>query len=737
VWEHNHPGDFSDIGKGVVTSIDPIALQYFKLFPIPNSGTSTYVSAPAGINFSRSIDSRVDTSLSKADKMFVRLSYGNTYIHTLGGFPDVTENGIDIQPGGSVSAYAGQSKTAVYNGMVAYTHTFTPNVALNLATGVMSSDGVSNDLNHGVDVNAAFGQPGVNVMGLSGLAPVTIKNAAALGDGGYNRPSATATMSYTYKGDLSWQLGKHELQFGVRDLRRDWRTYMSSSSLGYWIFNNLQDLLSGTFYSVSRQIQLIDPHYSFWETEEYVQDNWRVTKDLTVNVGARYNVFTPPSEIKNQLANFDVATGAIIIAGQNGVSKTANVNADHTGFSPRLGAILDLNKATTLRGAFGIVTWVPSQSGSYENIPYAYSLNTCSSGGANNVPVCSAGNTQFSEGLPTVAAQNPSNPSGTLTGTRSKNFSNIALYQFNLGLDHSFGNYDTAKVTYVGSLGRHITRIFPDLNAPPPNTASNPNTLRPYYSVDPNLTTVGYSDSEGSSSYNSLQANFAHRARYGLTLVVNYALAHGLDNARPYTLDTTGYGTDVSKTKIIDYGNSTFDIRHRLTSTIAWNVPLGQNSRGVKALAEKGWVFNVLGVWGTNLPFTVLDVNDVSNTNPGATGAERPNQIGNPDLASHKSVHEFFNTAAFAAQTTGTLGNERRNQLYGPHSRHADVSLFKNFTIHESINGQFRTEAFNVTNTANFANPNAQLGNGKFGQLTNLTGSYVPREIQFALRIQF
>lgn len=141
-------------------------------------------------------------------------------------------------------------------------------------------------------------------------------------------------------------------------------------------------------------------------------------------------------------------------------------------------------------------------------------------------------------------------------------------------------------------------------------------------------------------------------------------------------------------------------------------------------------------MWFTGLPFTVLNATDVSNANPGASGADRPDQVGSAALA-NPAVNRFFNTDAFIAQAAGTLGSERRNQLYGPHNRHLDASLFKNFTIAKEASLQFRAEVFNVTNTANFAAPGALLGGANFGQLTQMTAGYTPRELQFAIRLQF
>jgi hypothetical protein len=150
----------------------------------------------------------------------------------------------------------------------------------------------------------------------------------------------------------------------------------------------------------------------------------------------------------------------------------------------------------------------------------------------------------------------------------------------------------------------------------------------------------------------------------------------------------------------------------------------------------QGWQMNLAAVWSTGFPFTVLNATDISNTNPGASGADRPDQIGKPRL-NHPSVREFFNTGAFAAQAPGTLGSERGNQIYGPPVRHLDGSLFKSFALPREMSLQIRGEVFNLTNTSSFAAPNAILGGASFGQLTQLTGGYTPREIQFAVRISF
>jgi hypothetical protein len=315
---------------------------------------------------------------------------------------------------------------------------------------------------------------------------------------------------------------------------------------------------------------------------------------------------------------------------------------------------------------------------------------------------------------------------------RPFDFHNSYIEQFNLDFEQRFGS-NTAHLVYVGTLGRHIVQYFPDMNAPPPNTSSDPDSLRPYHNVDPNLLSVGTASPSGGSSYNALQASLVHTARNGLTASVNYTLAHGLDNSGA---GQTGFGTVPAIASIYDYGNSAFDIRQRLVATVFYDLPFARTATGAKAFALNGWQVNMAGSWSTGLPFTVLNANDVSNTYPGASAADRPDQIG-PFNLHDPGVNRFFNTSAFAAQRPGTLGTERVNQLYGPHSRRVDLSLFKNFQLPKETTLQFRTEVFNASNTPNFSSPGNVLGGANFGQLTQMTAGYTSREIQFALRLQF
>jgi hypothetical protein len=456
----------------------------------------------------------------------------------------------------------------------------------------------------------------------------------------------------------------------------------------------------------------------------YVQEEWKALPNLTISVGGRYDLMTQPTEAKNQIGNLDLSSGKVILAGQPGVSSSANVRADHFNLAPRFGFSWQLRPTTKVSGGYGMVYFRPVSYFVFATQPFIYTFGVCSS------QTCPVGYRTLAEGLPTPAAPDIASPTGVEPDTRSFSLHASAMHQFNLGAERQFAG-STLGVFYVSAIGQHVGRTFNDINAPSPNTSATPSVLRPLYDRDPDLTIVKYRDAEGYSSYNALQARFSHASSRGVAVNANYTYAHALDN-----VSAGGFGTVPSQSSVLDYGNSNIDVRHRIAGTLFYNLPFGDRSHGLRRVATQGWQANLAGVWSTGLPFTVLNATDVSNTNPGASGADRSDQIGNPGL-SHSSVTEFFNTGSFIAQQQGTLGDERGNQLYGPPIRHLDLSLFKSFALPREMSLQLRGEIFNLTNTTSFASPNAILGGANFGQLTQLTAGYTPREFQLAARLSF
>lgn len=214
-----------------------------------------------------------------------------------------------------------------------------------------------------------------------------------------------------------------------------------------------------------------------------------------------------------------------------------------------------------------------------------------------------------------------------------------------------------------------------------------------------------------------------------------------------------GYGNIPSQISSVDYGNSDVDIRNRLAFSANYELPFGKTASGLVAALVRGWQANTILVWQSGLPFTVINSTNIATTSFG-NPQDRPNQLRKANL-SNSSISKFFDPTAFAPQASGTLGTERKNPLYGPHYRHVDLSLFKNFPVYRDTFLQFRAECFNIVNSTNFsitnntpnttlqsspetANPDAYAVTPNIiGTISNTSPNYNPRLFQFALKYQF
>ncbi|HEY2461699.1 MAG TPA: carboxypeptidase regulatory-like domain-containing protein [Candidatus Acidoferrum sp.] len=583
--------------------------------------------------------------------------------------------------------------------------------------------------------------------------------------------------------------------------------------------NNLATFLVGAFTGEGRNTDLFTPNYRTWEPGFYVQDSWKVKPWLTVNYGVRYDIFTPFTEVHGFLSNFDPATNQLLVPA-NGVkalqalgadttgivasSPTAGLNTTYSNFAPRVGFAATLRPTIVVRGGFGIANFPGNytSNASLKNAPfngiYAPSIagTGCQSPLASVIeanaklpvipPSCQAAMGQTTTlggptgGIPVPTPQALNSPDLALPDNVALNFRTSYVEQFNLMVQKQFGQ-NVVSVGYVGQLGRHLPQVVNDVNVPDPlttpHTAANtagfaaPNcvtptagcdlrfTVRPTATLLPGLGGVGEYFSEGTSSYNSLQASFQRHYANGLTFAANYTYSHAIDDASDLSLEgQEGFGNaDPFNLKRFETGSSDLDLRHRFVATTTYELPFGKHFEGAKKIALAGWQVNGILVLNSGMPFSITDNftgfgNSVFNGIGG--GPTRPDQIANPHL-SNPSNDEFFNRNAFQIPTLGLIGTAGRTSLYGPAYHYFTFSLFKDFTLRENLKLQFRTEIFNLTNTPSFFIPNnqndhattnetptaAQIAAGTvctcFGQVVVTNPNYTPREIQFALKLLF
>jgi hypothetical protein len=299
-------------------------------------------------------------------------------------------------------------------------------------------------------------------------------------------------------------------------------------------------------------------------------------------------------------------------------------------------------------------------------------------------------------------------------------------------------------VAYVGSLGRHLQYSY-NANLPVPGgTAVTPTYLRA--ATLPNITGITLYGTGGASEYNAAQVVFERRYSKGLTLNANYVFARNLTSL---TDIAEQIGTVVNN-RGYDWGNSNIGFKHKFTIRATYELPIGKSAKGFTKAVIGGWQVNTISFWQSGQPFTVIDGQNLLNL-PNIT-SDRPNQISGQSCgAANQSIFDWINYNAFQQQPIGGPGNEGRGQCYGPHWRAVDFSVFKEFPIAEKYKLSFRAEAYNISNTANFALPASTISSwtvsrnpagiptnaGAFGQITATNIGFTPRVIQLALKMTF
>jgi hypothetical protein len=750
LYQQQHPGDFSDVGGPVIpaASLDPAAVAYWSLYPAPNDGPNNYVGTAKRSQFSTTVDARFDQQFNTANQFFARFNLNKLHTDSPSSLPVAAlgSTGIKLDPGFGI-----QSPQFMYSTAFGYVHTFNPNLLLQIKGQYLRLDTLTSGTTEGTNANQALGQPGVNTPlgGCTGLAfVVVIGGGSGLGSGCVFAPDHNNDNVYQLLSDVTYTHGTHNLKAGIGGAKRQLKQQQSPFGQGLWLFLGPENFLQGNVLQVQRSLDLFIPFYQSYEPSIYAQDDWRIAKNLTLNLGLRWDWYQPLVETSSRISNFNPYTAVMEVANRNGVSQYAGIAPRYHDFEPRVGFAYTVRQGLVIRGAYGI-SYAP--------------LNSTSTGSLKNPPFISAATYyggKFINGLPAPKPNSVAldDPGAAIPYAEDPRWQDTQFQQFNLTVQKDFSG-NVVTLTYLGILSRHNLQYFTDLNAPPPNQNSlgSPasNALRPYYSKYPNLSTIGYSMSGGVSSYNGFNASFERRLKQGLTVNVNYNFAHNLDNLTGLSEQQNqgGLGAVPSLSSKLDYGNSILDIRHRIAATANYELPFGKNATSMLGRTFlKGWQANLIQVWQTGTPFTIINGSSVSNTVSG--GNDRPNYL--PQKGTTTPSGYFFNPADFQVQQAGTIGvlqqcstpgcytspvfgpyQERRQQFHGPHYRHLDVSLFKNFPIADKANVEFRVESFNLTNTSNFATPDATITDQNFGKITSLLGSYTPRELQLALKLSF
>jgi hypothetical protein len=722
---------------------DPIAVKLVNLYPQPQVAglANNYTVAPLKRSTVDRADGRIDHVFSPANNFFFRYSIDDSRLT----IPDTFDTNI----GGSENSFAGPNDVRGHSMVAADTITLRPNLIADFRFGFTKFDSflIPTTLTNpvwqeipGRDTSDPY-QPSAPIISPAGYA--------GLGNSRSN-PLIRQEDMQEIIGSVNWQKQSHNIKFGA-DVRLRTVSETASppgqSAFGRFnfdpAFTNNPSSPGGTGHVMGSMLlgypsqtvrDFFLPGTAYVSTQEYnffIRDEWRASRRLTLNIGVHYEMNTPFTERNNYWANFDPINAKLLVAGQNGVSRRANIPVYYASMGPRFGFAYQVTQKTVLRGGYGLFFAPEGRHDTtirqFRQVPFDLIFAI--------VPGALVPDNRVSQGFrkvsdfPPVDANNPlSWPANSNLRGVSLNFKNAAVQQFNLGVQQEIAGNSVISATFVGSLGRNLT-WNENLNLPDPGPGAIAGR-RPYASRLPRVTNIQWVETVGNSAYASLQLNFEKRFGRGLYLLTNWTWAHGLDN-------TGGDGgangpiPQDRRNRRADWASQNSDIRHRFNLAGNWAIPAGDPQGPVRHIVNN-WELAGIVVMQSGLPFTVTTTGSPTNTGAGGRADAVPGQSGKLE---DRTVDRWFNPAAFSIPTAFNWGNLGRNTLTGPPIYNFDLTATKKFPFGEGRSVVFRAEFFNAFNTPQFTLPASTIGATGVGTISATARS--SRQIQFALKVLF
>jgi TonB dependent receptor len=596
-------------------------------------------------------------------------------------------------------------------------------------------------------------------------------------------PANTATdfsTSVTQLADtLTWSKGPHTVKLGA-DLR--WQrlnVFQPPSPTGSFTFSNLFTDLPGTpntgtplasfllgqvqQFSIDRQEEEIRNRAHI--QEYFIQDDWRISRRLTVHAGLRYTLNFPSTEENNQAAVFNLDSQQLEFLGRGQQPRAAR-QLHKTNFGPRLGIVGRVTDRTIARVGYGLV-WIEMAGITTPfTTPVFPFMQTVSQRTLDNVTPAFT----LAEG-PNVRPIPLTPDAGIGQGVFSvdRDLGSGYVQQWNSSMQRELTSNIAVEIAYVGS---KITRVgLPDTNLNQltvDQLALGPSLLQrvpnPYFGIIPRSSSLGdptitvaqlmkpypmyttvsqYRNNVGTTIYHGLYAKLEQRFSRGLSYLVSYTRSRLMDDASS-VFDASILTGPVASFPVADSFNrrlerdySTGDIPHVFVASAVWDLPFGQGRRrqprGLAGALVNDWTLSGVVTIQTGMPVAVTQT--TNNNAFAGFGTQRPNLVGEPDLpADERSVNRWFNTGAFSPAPSFTIGTSSRNPIRGPGYRNLDLGLMRRVPLSASRALEVRAEVFNLTNTPNLLAPNTVTGSAAFG---TITAAGDPRVVQLALKFSF
>ena len=610
------------------------------------------------------------------------------------------------------------------------------------------------------------------VVGTPSLPQVTVSSAFTLSNA-IAGPKA-GTNFYSIRDVFSWNKGKHSLGMGgemslnkdiQQTLLNNYGVFAFTGTKGLRTNQGIGDFVLGLNSAVNQDIPVTAIDNS-WAYGMFLQDDWKARKNLTLNMGIRWDIQTPPTDPQNRETTFvagqkstlaPLLPTGLLLAGDPGVTRgVVGLHLHH--ISPRLGFayVPYASGKTVFRGAAGIFYGMVSGNewNAVSNFqPFASRTSYTSS----ELGHFSKTYENFPGGVSPFHAINYS-PSTVTSLILPNSLEGINLnyqwpysYQMNLSVQQQFSRDFAIQIAYVGTLSHDLPMDL-DVNAPqysPTQTAANKDNRRPLFNSE-NIQQVYLISSGQSAHYHALELDFDKRLSHSLSIKGNYTWSKTLESA---SLQNTTAQNNPQNFNYIneDYGRSDDDLRHRFATAIVWQPNYFTRANFIVRGVLNGWTISTISKVQSGSPFTVstgTDVNLDGNTN------DRASLVPGVAVYTYAATHaakekSFFNPAAFcsagSALTGGGIcpgigpggldGNSRRDNFTGPGYKNVDASLFRDFTIYERVKLQVRAESDNVFNLINLNNPNVSLNTAS--TVGTISGGSAARQLQLGARILF
>ncbi len=768
--------------------INPIGARVVRLYPAPNANSTSfnYVNSPVRKLNEGTWDARIDHNFSGKDSVFARFSYDQATNFVPGGSPTWSEQNAF----GSNQHIENHGR----NLALSETHVFSANVINQLNVGYNRIFNHILSYGTGTCEAALLGIPGADLASQCDYVtgyPASLNQAPqecescgmtsfqmsayfSVGDRGY-APYQGGTNVYSISDTLDLIHGNHNVRVGAVFRAEQMNVRNNAFQDGYAVEtgdetgDDISDLLVGGMgvFAAHDQTFLGATTGRRWKLfRPFVQDDWRVTRNLTLNLGFAWSLATPETEEQNRQANFNVQNlmwyvpkGSPALAGCTVCIPTdgrLGIQFDKTALEPRIGFAWKPmgSDKTSVRGGYGIVhdsAWNQGGQGLWQNPPFYAEVDPCTFclaygsafGSLSDGFLLTAGTASTTPVAGGAVYNAPVDP-GTYTGSiqsENLNFKQGIIQQFNLNVERQLPGNVVLTVGYGGSRSAHILvgQLNENLNEPSacPNEANaTPGyTLGcgfgnfPYTANQPNggaFQSVDTNNSIGAARYDSLQVKAETKStRHGLYALIGYTYSRNFDSGL-----TDGLGTNpgalyypLPGTAKLDWGLSQLNLNDSFTASVLYNLPIGKGKRfgsnwnGAANAILGNWQLNLIQRATSGFPLFVVDSADESGTFFSYNGNtfQRPNEVGDPNKAGDEggftgcptqihTLQHWFNPCAFAQAPTGELGTAPRAPDYGPRFVNTDFSVVKDFPLsfREGTNLQFRAEFFNLFNHPQF-----------------------------------